>query len=321
MGAEVWSLVAQILIDGILYNILIWSQSKWVPDLKFSWKALNQLWGYGFRMFLVGLLEAVYIRMDYLIIGKLFDTTTLGFFQRAKSLNMMVIEFSSASLMSILFPVLSKVQNNLPRFQRIILKGLGIISFVVFLLFGCLYLISEELILILFTAKWLPSAEYFKILALSGFAYPISALLVNVLSSRGNSKAFLRMAIYKKSIGAVNLFVGFLYGVEGYLYGLIIVVILQTSITIIMASRESHILAINLYKPIIVQVIVTVIAVLFTLLIMEYFQVSDIVSIFIKMMLFSLGYILLSWAFKTSSFVYFLEEVRQIYKKRTMQGV
>ena len=320
MGAGVWSLVAQVLINGIIYNILIWSWAKWVPGFIFSWKALNQLWGFGFRMFLVGLLDAVYIRMDYLIIGKLFDSTTLGFFQKAKTLNMMAIEFSSGSLMSILFPVLSIVQNNLERFQKIILKALGIISFVVFLLFGYLYLTSEELIVILFSEKWLPSAEYFKILALSGFAYPINALLVNILSSRGNSKAFLRMAIYKKSIGFLNLSVGFLYGIEGYLYGLIVVAIIQTGITINMASRESHILAFNLYKPIFVQAIITIVAFLITLLDMEYFHLSNIISIIMKVALFSLCYLLLSWAFKTSSFIYFLEEIKQVYNKRTLKG-
>ena len=95
--------------------------------------------------------------------------------------------------MAILFPVLSKVQKDLPRFQNIVLKGLGVICFVVFLILGILYLISGELIVLLFSDKWLPSVEFFEILILSGFAYPISALLVNVLASRGNSKAFLRL--------------------------------------------------------------------------------------------------------------------------------
>jgi len=43
------------------------------------------------------------------------------------------------------------------------------------------------------------SVFYFNI-AFSGFSYLINALLVNVLSSRSNSKAFLRMAIKIKSV-------------------------------------------------------------------------------------------------------------------------
>ncbi len=50
----------------------------------FSFKALKQLWGFGFRMFLAGLLDAVFSRLDFLIIGKIFSASTLGYFQRAK---------------------------------------------------------------------------------------------------------------------------------------------------------------------------------------------------------------------------------------------
>jgi teichuronic acid exporter len=316
-GAGVWSLVAQSLIGGIIYNILIWTRAKWVPDLAFSWKALTQLWGFGFRMFLVGLLDAVYTRLDYLIIGKLFSLAMLGFYQRAKSLEMMAIQYSSGSLTSVLFPVLSKVQNDLPRFQNIILKGLGMISFLTFLLFSSLYLIAEELIVILFSEKWLPSVEYFKILVFSGVAYPINALLVNVLSSRGNSKAFLRMAIYKKSVAFLNFGTFFLFGIEGFLYGLIVVYIINTSITIAMASRESSIAQWEFYKLIIVQVVMAALTLLITLFSVDFLPDSNIISLFIKLVLFSTVYIFFNWIFKILSFQYFLEQFLPVLKNIT----
>ena len=181
------------------FNIFMESANSivglWIPDV-----------------FYRGCWTLFFIRLDFLIIGKLFPPATLGFFQRAKSLNSMVVQYSSGSLMSVLFPVLSKVKNDLPRFQSIVLKALGVISFIVFLLLGSLYLISEELIVLLFSAKWLQSVEFFKILVLSVFGLPISTLLVNVLSSRGNSKAFLRLEIYKKVIVTIN-FVVLYFGV------------------------------------------------------------------------------------------------------------
>ena len=69
-----------------------------------------QLWAFGFRMFLSGLLDMIFKRLDIIIIGKLFSPATLGYFNQAKSLDGMVISYSSGSLMSVLFPVLSKVK-------------------------------------------------------------------------------------------------------------------------------------------------------------------------------------------------------------------
>ncbi len=315
-GAGVWSLVAQVLIGGILYNIFIWSAGKWAPDLAFSWKALTQLWGFGFRMFLSKMLDSIFTRLDFLIIGKLFPLATLGYFQRAKSLNSMVVQYSSGSLMTVLFPVLSTVQNDLPRFQNIIIKSLGVISFVVFLLLGALYLISEELIVLLFSDKWLPSVEIFNILVLSGFAYPISALLVNVLSSRGNSKAFLRLEIYKKMIVTINFLVLYVWGIYAYLYGLIVTAILGVTLNILFASREIKLPFLLFVKPIFVQMGISILAVFMTYSITENLDQINIIMLMIKGSIFTFVYILINYLMKTSSFIYFSEQITPIIRKK-----
>jgi len=315
-GAGVWSLVIQTLAMGIIYNILIWSEGHWRPSLEFSGKALKQLWGFGFRMFLSGMLDAIFMRIDFLIIGKLFPVATLGYFQRAKSLNGMVVQYSSGSLMAVLFPVLSKVQNDLPRFQNIILKSLGIISFITFMLLGGLYLISEELIVLLFSEKWLPSVDMFKILVLSGFSYPISALLVNILSSRGNSKAFLRLEIYKKLIASVTFMVLYFWGINAFLYGLIIQAILGVSLNILFATKEIYLPFLSFVKPILVQMSISILSILISFFIIQNIVFMDIIMLIIKGFLFLLLYLLLNYILETSSFKYFLEQVIPIVKEK-----
>ena len=316
LGAGVWSLVVQTLSMGIIYNLLLWTKSKWKPSLEFSWKALTQLWGFGFRMFLSGMLDAVFVRIDFLIIGKLFPPAILGFFQRAKSLNNMVVQYSSGSLMVVLFPVLSRVQNDLPRFQNIVIKSLGIISFVVFLLLGIFYLTSGELIVLLFGEKWLPSVDFFKILILSGFGYPVSALLVNVLSSRGNSKAFLKLEIYKKTIAAVNLVVLYYFGIDTFLYGLIIQVTLGVSLNILFASKEIEVPFISFAKPIIAQIIITFFSVMITLYITQFTDFIAIIRLIEKGSLFMLIYTFFNYIFKISSYKYFLEQLIPIINNK-----
>jgi len=315
-GAGVWSLVAQILSAGIMYNILIWSSTQWKPSLDFSWKALTQLWGFGFRMFLSGMLNAIFVKIDFLIIGKLFPPATLGYFQRAKSLNGMVAQYAGGSLMSVLFPVLSKVQNDLPRFQNIIVKALGIICFVVFLLLGGLYIISEELIVLLFSSKWLPSAEIFKILVLSGFSYPVSVLLVNILSTRGNSKAYLRLEIYKKLIASVSFVILYFWGINAFLYALLVQAMIAVSLNIIFASREINLSFFTFSKPILIQMGLAIISVVLTLLIVQNLELIDIIMLILKGSLFTFFYILLNFLIKTSSFEYFLEQMMPIIKNK-----
>lgn len=315
-GAGVWSLVTQILTMDIVYSILIWTAGHWKPSLEFSWKALMQLWSFGFRLFLSAMLNAIFTRLDFLIIGKLFPLATLGFFQRANSLNSMVIQYSSGSLMSVLFPVLSKVQNDLPRFQNIILKSLGIINFVIFLLLGGLYLISEELIVLLFSDKWLPSVAFFKILVLSGFGYPIGALLINALKSRGNSKAVLQLRIYTILITSANLVILYFLGIDMYLYGLIVQTILALSLNILFVSREIALPFYTFSKPILVQMTLSVFSVVLTILITKNIESFDIIILFIKGSIFTFLYVTFNYILKTSSFGSFAEQVMPMIKKK-----
>jgi len=314
-GAGVWSLVAQALMQRIIYNILIWSVSHWKPSIQFSLKALMQLWAFGFRMFLSGLLDTIFTRLDMIIIGKLFSPAAVGSFNLAKQLDSMVVSYSSGSLMSVLFPVLSKVKNDLPRFQNIIIKSLGIILFVVFFLLGGLYLVSHELIILLFSEKWLETAEYFKILILSGFGYPISALLVNVLSSRGNSKAFLRLEIYKKVIFGTNLAVGFVWGIEGYLYGLLIAMLMAVYLNIFFASREISLSKMQFIKPIFIQMLLTVLVTLFIQFLNKDLDFGNLSMFLFKGSEYVVLYIMLNKTLNIDAYKYFMNEARPVYYK------
>ena len=315
-GAGVWGLVALELTQGIVYNIFIWSVSHWKPSWLFSRRALMRLWAFGFRMLLSGFLNRVFTQLDTIIIGKLFAPATLGFFNRAKALDQMVINYSSGSLTAVLFPLLSKVQNDLQQFQNIIIKSFGLIVFIVFLLLGGLYLVSEELILLLFGEKWLQSVDYFKILVLGGFYFPISALLSNVLISRGNSKVFLKMEIYTKTIVTINFIILYVWGIYAYLYGLIIAAFLNTLINILFTSREIKLPFLLFVKPIVLQMGITIVAVVSTILVTQDMEQLNIVLLVIKGSIFTLVYILLNYLIKTSSFYYFLEQIMPIVRKK-----
>ncbi len=315
----IWSLVSQILLFEIFYVVLIWKFSSWKPILEFSHKALVQLWGFGFRMFLAAALNEFFARLDFIVIGKLFPPATLGFFQRAKSLNSMVIQYSSGSLMSVLFPLLSKVQKDLPRFQHIILKGLGLINFVVFLLLGSLYLVSEELIVILFGDKWISSAEYFKIMIMSGFSYPISSLLVSALSSRGNSKDFLQLEILKKVLLIFSFTILFYYGILSYMYSLVFTAILAVTLNVYYVSKEIHLKKLELLLPMIKQMLITVISVSIVLIINLEVYLGDFMMLLIKDTEFLFIYLLINISLKVGSYQYFMDEFKpllvKLYKK------
>ena len=252
-GFGVYSLVAQALLMNGVRSFVLWYMSGWAPSLHFSIAAMSDLWGFGLRMFLASLLNAISSRLDILVIGKLFPVATLGYFDLANRLSSIVNRYTADSLMSVVFPVLSRIQSERDRFNTVVLQALRILSPIVFLVIGVLFLVSDQLIVLLYSEKWMSSAVYFKLLMLAGFAFPLNALLVNVLSSKGNSKGFLHMAVAKKLVFFANFITLFTWGIEAYLVGLIIVGLVSTSITLLYASREMRISILLLGSPIISQ--------------------------------------------------------------------
>ncbi|MCC6762256.1 MAG: lipopolysaccharide biosynthesis protein [Chitinophagaceae bacterium] len=221
-GFGVWSLVYSTLVGSILNTAIIWFRSDWRPKAVFNFKEVKPLLNFGSKMFASGMLDTAYNRLDVLIIGKLFSANTLGYYFRAVSFNQFITRYTAGSLQGVFFPVVSHLQSDRFAQLRIISKSLHIIAFLTFLLMGLMYINAKELIVLIFSDKWLMSVEYFKIMAFYGYAYPVSVILVNVLSGNGHSGKFFQLEIWKKVTGLLAMLAGFYFGMHGFLWGMVV---------------------------------------------------------------------------------------------------
>ncbi len=167
----------------------------------------------------------------------------------------------------------------------------------------------------LFGTKWLQTVDYFKILVLSGFGYPISSLLVNVLSSRGKSKDYLRLEIYKKMLIPFNMSVLYFYGVEPFLYFLIFTSCLAVYFNIVFVSKEIKLPKWSLVKPIIIQMGLTIGIAFF----IEWFNNDIEYGLFMMFIMkgieYAVLYILINKLLQTQSYKYFMEEFSPVFIK------
>ena len=303
-GYGVWSLVAQSIMSGVVNNSYLYFATKWKPKFIFRLRALKELWKYGFNMFLSGIIETLSNQVDKLIIGKLFSPTDLGFYFRAKSLDTLVSTYTSGTLMSVLFPVLSNIQDDHQRFKNVVYRTFHLLNFATFFLLGILLLCAKDIIVILFSSKWLPCVEYYQILVLGGFIFPFSSLLVNILSSKGNSKAFLRLEIFKKIPVAIVFIVGFWYGINGFLIGLVISSYIGLFLNIYFAAKEMNVQGSWFYKIIWKYFFTWVILSVFLFCLDKYYPMKHaIVHLIIYTTGYSLAYLILSSVLKLEGFM------------------
>jgi len=221
-GYGVWSIVVQYISAAFIRLFFLWKGTKWIPKFNFSWVAIRPLWNFSKKLFLSEIINSISVQLDVLIIGKLFTPATLGFYSRGKSLNQLISRYSSGSLTAVLFPALSKIQNNLEEVKQKVISFFQLAALVSFYLGGLLFIISEDIIILMFTEKWINTVPYFRIMVLSTFVHPLSSIILTPLTSLGRSDIFLKIEIFKKILLLPTYLIGFQYGLTGFLYAMFI---------------------------------------------------------------------------------------------------
>ncbi|HRP18487.1 MAG TPA: lipopolysaccharide biosynthesis protein, partial [Ginsengibacter sp.] len=237
-GMGVWSLVGQALVSNFCNVVFYWYISTWRPSFLFSVHAIKPYWEYSNKLFLSSILDNVYSRFDVIFFGKIFSLALVGNFNRARSFTQLIIRNSSQSIMKVLFPYLSKLQGNLEQMRKTSVKALHIICFLVFGLIAVFASCGQDLILFLYSEKWKDAIPIFYWLILGSFAYPLSALLVNIIRGNGNSRLFLNLEIVKKVIACIPFYFGWRFGIIAFVQILLVTQTINIVISIYAASSE-----------------------------------------------------------------------------------
>lgn len=221
-GYGVWSLVAQRLSRQIFETLFLWIWNNWRPQFLFSWDSFKELFGFGSKLLISGLIDTIYRNVYYLIIGKFFSAQELGYYTKADDFKRIPSEGLNGVISRVSFPVLSSIQNNKPRLKTNYQKLIRSTMFITFILMMGLAAVSEPMVITLIGEKWRPSIVYLQLLCFVGMMYPLHALNLNMLQVSGRSDLFLKLEIIKKLLAIPIILIGIYWGVKAMIIGMII---------------------------------------------------------------------------------------------------
>ena len=223
-GFGAWAIVIQILARSFITSLLLWIFNKWRPLLAFSWKSLKELFNYGSKLTLAGLIYTIFQYLYFNIIGKLFPVASLGFYTRAVQLQEFPVKTIASVFNRVAFPVFSTIQHDNERLKNAVGKTLRTMVFFTFpLLFG-LIAVSDQLIEVVLTEKWLPASDYFKLLCVMGLFYTFQAINGEILKTKGKSSWVLKLEIITKTILVINIFITWRWGITAIIWGQMVTV-------------------------------------------------------------------------------------------------
>lgn len=218
LGFGVWALVAQTLSSQMIRTSLLWLVNRWIPSLRFSSKSFHELFGFGWKMMVSGIIDTVWKELYQVVVGRFYSPATLGQYTRAKGFSQLLSNNLTAVIQRVTYPVLSNIQDEKERMVRAYRKMIKITMFITAISTFFLGAISEPLLYCLIGPKWHDAALYLPLICISASTYPLQAINLNMLQVQGRSDLFLGLEIIKKTIALGPLFIGAFVGIMPMLY-------------------------------------------------------------------------------------------------------
>lgn len=218
-GYGVWTLAAQSVSSSFLTTLLLWYYAKWRPVLSFSKKSFRYLWSFGSKMLFVGLISNTYKNLYGIIIGKYFDPTSLGLYNKAQNLADLYPKTIYSFTNKVSLPTLAAFKDNRDVLKNVFRKYMKITGYVVFPIVGIMFVVAHHLIITLWSTRWINSIVLFQILCLGAMWDPFNLFSLNVLQAIGRPEITLKVELANKFIGILLIVFTLKYGLLVFVCG------------------------------------------------------------------------------------------------------
>lgn len=205
-GFGVWSLVVQSLLVVVVQAIMTILVVRWLPREGFSWQNLKSMLGYSSKCLLSSLINMMYVYLYPVLIGKFYNKTELGYYNRADFFSMVPAQSIGQIISRVAFPIFSSIQDDTLRLRTAYSKYIRYASTIVFPLMVGLATVAKPLIEIMLPPVWSPVIPMLQILCVAWMFDHISQINLNILYVKGRSDLALRLEFVKKSIAFAILF-------------------------------------------------------------------------------------------------------------------
>lgn len=219
IGLGVWALVCQLLLNALIQTALLWRTEGWRPTLQFSWPSIKDMYNFGYKIFLSGIIDTVFQNLYVIVIAKVFSAPIAGLYFFANKIKELIINQLVRSIQAVTYPALASIQKDDMRLKQGYKKIVILMTMILFP--GVLFTaaLAEPIFQIILPQKWFPAVPYFQLLCIASLMTPLHSINLNILKVKGRSDLFLYLEIVKKAINGLVLLAVFRYGIYAILIG------------------------------------------------------------------------------------------------------
>lgn len=240
MGMGVWALVVSTLAGCVVTGLAIIILEPWKPSLYFSFGLVKEALSFSSKILVIRVLRKLFYNIRILLMGKIYDTEILGYFNKGFQFPSTAMTVVDGSLTAVAFTSLSKLQNDAEKFRSSIRQYVRIAMFICTPMLIGMALVAEPMVKVLLTEKWLGCVPFIQIICISQLFIPLD---VKTTAFEALGKSGLSMKLH---VSSILLSIALLIATSGFsalvmtFSGFISSVVLHIAVTVISKKQMGY---------------------------------------------------------------------------------
>lgn len=302
LGFGVWSLIAKNLMLQLSVCLMYRHAAKVSYRFGFFKEHFKELFGFGWFVAMSTFMESLYTNLTSFLIGKRYSVEDLGYYNQAHSLEHLPIYSLSTVITQVLFPFMSKMQDDTARVLKNTRRVIMVTTFFTFPLLTYMFFFAKPVIILIYSAKWEASTNYFQILCIGGLMNAIIHINRSVLKSVGETKVLFINQTIVTVIGLIGMvYFSHYYDIKVLVLWIVCVSWINGLLISYLAGRKIGYSLWMMFKDVIINFLFAVIAGYVSYQI-GLLITNEIVTALLGALLFAIIYFLLHFIFKTKQY-------------------
>ena len=211
----VWSLVIQSLVSTVVLSSLLWVYTPRYPSFLFSFKEISSVMKFSLNYSGFNLTNYIVRNSDYFLIGKYLGATELGYYTLAYKFLLFPLQNIVAVINRVMYPILTKFQNNTKNLASKYIYLVKNISFLSFPFLIWLFLTINEITLLFLGEKWIQIIPIVYIFVPLGFIQSIYTPAGLIFQIKSKTDIWFRWGLLSMFLTILAFAIGLQWGIVG----------------------------------------------------------------------------------------------------------
>ena len=202
-GAGIWALVAQYVAQALVACVALAVVSPWRPTAEFDPSSAKELFSYGWKISVTGILGTLYTSVSELILGRTCSASDLGLYSQGRKWPNTAIQLFSNALQNVFLPAFSRLQSDMDALQSAMLRMLTSGSFLVIPAACFTTVVSDPIVRVLLGDSWAGCAPIFSCACLGNVVLILQIVNLRAYMALGRSDLYLALQSIKVATGGL----------------------------------------------------------------------------------------------------------------------